>query len=183
MPFIVNCSLLTDMPYSQYTNLQTLRQKLGITTQFGKLFTKLPDIQPSDWLLQTIERNTQNRTAYFNEKSRSEGIVFPILSELQYQYKFKFALYSGALIEGDKDLGLNGECDFVLSQAQQSIELERPVFCIIEAKDNDIELGIPQCIAQLYGANLYNEKVENFHLPVMYGAVTTGTEWNRRRCA
>jgi hypothetical protein len=89
-------------------------------------------------LKQTLNLYTKNRTAYFNEKSRSEGIVFPILSELQNVHNYKFALYSGATIEGDKELGLNGECDFVLSHAQQSIELERPVFCIIEAKDNDI---------------------------------------------
>jgi hypothetical protein len=119
------------MPYSQYNTLQSVRQKLGVKTHFGTLFSNIVPVQPSDWLVQTIERNTRNRTAYFNEKSRSEGIVFPILSDLQYQNEFKFALYSGAVIEGDKELGLNGECDFVLSQAQQSIELERPVFCII----------------------------------------------------
>lgn len=87
-------------------------------------------------------------------------------------------LYLGAIIEGDKHLGLNGECDFVLNKAQRSIELERPVFCIVAAKDNDIALGIPQCIAQLYGTRLYNEKLENFSPVVLYGAVTTGTEWN-----
>jgi hypothetical protein len=73
---------------------------------------------------------------------------------------------------------LNGECDFVLSQAKQSIELERPIFCIVEAKDNDLDLGIPQCIAQLVGARLFNEKLGNIAPKILYGAVTTGTEWN-----
>ncbi len=135
-------------------------------------------MSPSEWLQETLHRNTKRRLAYYNEKSRSEGIVFPILTDLLHQNNFSFSLYSGAIIEGDKHLGLNGECDFVLTKAQQSIELERPVFCIFEAKDNDIELGIPQCIAQLYGARLYNEKSENFSPAVLYGAVTTGTEWN-----
>jgi hypothetical protein len=166
------------MPYSQYTTLQSVRQKLGVTTHFQSLFADAEPLTPSDWLLQTLTRYTKARTAYFNEKSRSEAIVFPILSELQNSCNFSFALYSGATIEGDKELGLNGECDFVLSQAEQSIELERPVFCVVEAKDNDIELGIPQCIAQLYGARLFNEKGGEFSPKVMYGAVTTGTEWN-----
>ncbi|MEY4904943.1 MAG: hypothetical protein RLZZ292_2758 [Bacteroidota bacterium] len=166
------------MPYSQYNTLQSVRQKLGITTHFRSLFSEAPPVAPSDWLLQTLTRYTKARTAYFNEKSRSEAIVFPILSELQNSCNFTFALYSGATIEGDQDLGLNGECDFVLSQAKQSIELERPVFCIVEAKDNDIELGIPQCMAQLYGARLFNEKVGEYSPTIMYGAVTTGTEWN-----
>ena len=166
------------MPYSQYTTLQSVRQKLGITTHFGKMLPAFEPVNPSTLLLQILGRNTGNRTAFFNEKSRSEGIVFPILAELQSLHDFKFALYSGATIEGDKELGLNGECDFVLSQAEQSIELERPVFCVIEAKDNDIELGIPQCISQLYGTFLYNEKSEGFQPSTLYGAVTTGTEWN-----
>ena len=166
------------MPYSQYTTLQSLRQKLVVQIDFGSLFADIAPLFPSEWLLETLVRYTKNRTAYFNEKSRSEGIVFPILSELQNKYEYKFALYSGATIEGDKELGLNGECDFVLSQSKQSIELECPVFCIIEAKDNDIELGLPQCIAQLCGAKYYNEKGGFFLPTVMYGAVTTGTEWN-----
>ncbi|MEY4928033.1 MAG: hypothetical protein RI894_2469 [Bacteroidota bacterium] len=73
------------MPYSQYNTLQSIRQKLGLQTQFCALFPKLADAPPSDWLLQTIERNTSNRTAYFNEKPRSEGIVFPILSKLLFE--------------------------------------------------------------------------------------------------
>jgi hypothetical protein len=166
-----------SMSYSQYTTLQSVRQKLGIKPTFGKMLHEVKDVVPTDLLLQILDRNTKNRTAYFNEKARSEGIVFPILSELQAQHNFSFALYSGANIEGEKELGLNGECDFVLSNAAQSIELERPVFCIVEAKDNDIELGIPQCIAQLCGAQLYNQR-ENIHVEILYGAVTTGTEWN-----
>lgn len=165
------------MSYSHYTNLQTVRQKLGIIVRFESLGLAGTPLQPSDLLLRILERNTHKRTAYFNEKSRSEGIVFPILAELQHHHQFKFALYSGANMEGDKKLGLNGECDFVLSSAEQSIELERPVCCIVEAKDNDLELGMPQCIAQLCGAKLFNQKTNLAAPTTLYGAVTTGTEW------
>jgi hypothetical protein len=165
------------MPYCQFNTLHTVRQQLGISTHFKSIFSDINAVQPSAWLLQTLEVYTKHRTAYFNEKSRSEGIVFPILAELQKHFNYSFSLYSGATIEGNKDLGLNGECDFVLSQAEQSIELERPVFCIVEAKDNDLDLGIPQCIAQLCGTQIYNEKVEDFKPSILYGAVTTGSDW------
>lgn len=166
------------MPYSQYTSLQGVRQKLGVSTHFDSLFQGVPHLAPSDWLKQTLSRNTSHRLAYFNEKSRSEGIVFPILSEMLHLHNFQVSLYSGANMEGDKELGLNGECDFILSASAQSIELECPIFCIIEAKDNDIDLGIPQCIAQLCGAKGYHQKAGFPIPPVLYGAVTTGTEWN-----
>jgi hypothetical protein len=165
------------MPYSQFNTLHNVRQQLGIKTDFQSLFNDFEPVAPSAWLLQTLEIYTKHRTAFFNEKSRSEGIVFPILVELQKNYNYTFSLYSGANIDGNKEIGLNGECDFILSNAKQSIELERPIFCIVEAKDNDLDLGIPQCIAQLCGARLFNAKVENFVAPILYGAVTTGTEW------
>lgn len=92
-----------------------------------------------------------------NEKSRSEGIVFSILSEIQHTHQHRFALYSGTIVVGDKALDLNSECDLVLSRSPQSIELTNPIFCIVEAKGNDIELGIPYRIAQPCGAALYNK--------------------------
>jgi hypothetical protein len=165
------------MPYSQFNTLHAVRKQLGLRTKFRSLFADFEEIVPSAWLLETLTRHTKRRTAFFNEKSRSEAIVFPILSELQNRHDFRFSLYSGANIDADKDKGLNGECDFVLSQSEQSFELERPVFCIVEAKDNDLDLGIPQCIAQLYGARVFNEKLDGFIQPVLYGGVTTGTDW------
>ena len=63
-----------------------------------------------------------------------------------------------------------------LSSGEQSFEIETPLFCLIEAEDNDIEKNIPQCIAQMEGAKVYNEK-EGKYLDVIFGCVTTGTEW------
>jgi hypothetical protein len=85
-------------------------------------------------------------------------------------------LYSGAILNADEKRSLNGECDFILSNGVQDFEIQVPLFCVIEAEDNDIEKNIPQCIAQMEGARIYNEN-EGSPTPVMYGCVTTGTEW------
>lgn len=164
------------MPYSQFNSLQTLKKQLEITVKTQLLFEESAAIVPSEWLQQTLDRVLTHQVAYFSEKSRSEAIVFPILLEIQCLYNYNFGLYSGAIMEADKNKGLNGECDFILSNAAQSIELERPIFCIVEAKDNDIELGVPQCIAQMLGAQIFNGQ-EGYDSPTIYGAVTTGTEW------
>ncbi len=164
------------MPYSQFTSIQSVREQLGLRVVYEKLFPNLEEMQPSELLSQILARVMINRVAYFSEKSRSEGIVFPILNELQFVHNQRIAIYSGANIEGDKNLGLNGECDFVLSQGAQGMEVEKPIFCVLEAKDNDLGLGMPQCIAQLVGARLFNAK-EGFEQAVLYGCVTTGTNW------
>jgi hypothetical protein len=164
------------MPYSQYNSLRHIRQALGIKIQYTRLFEEVAPVPLSDWLKESLHRVLLRRTAYFSEKSRSEALVFPVLLELQCRSDYEFSLYSGAIIEADKEKGLNGECDFILSQGQQGIELEKPIFCIVEAKDNDLEIGIPQCIAQMVGAQIFNAQ-DGYRTPLIYGAVTTGTEW------
>ncbi len=166
----------TNMPYSQFTSIHTVRQQLGLKVTYRKLFPDIEEMLPSEFLSQTLARATADQMAYFSEKSRSEAIVFPILNELRFVYENRISLYSGATIEGDKNKGLNGECDFVLSQGEQGMEVEKPIFCVVEAKDNDLSLGMPQCIAQLVGARLFNEK-DGFEQVVLYGCVTTGTNW------
>ena len=39
-----------------------------------------------------------------------------------------------------------------------------------------MELGVPQCAAQMIGAKMYNEK-KGTEIPIIYGCVTTGNEW------
>jgi len=47
---------------------------------------------------------------------------------------------------------------------------------MVEAKKNDMDIGIPQCAAQMLGAKIYNEK-NNVKTKFIYGCVTTGEEW------
>ena len=47
---------------------------------------------------------------------------------------------------------------------------------IVEAKKNDLELGVPQCAAQLIGARIFNER-KNVRLERLFGCVTIGNEW------
>ena len=47
---------------------------------------------------------------------------------------------------------------------------------LLEAKKNDIEEGLGQCAAQMFGARLYNAK-EGKAVPSVYGCVTTGDAW------
>lgn len=164
------------MPYSQYTTLRGVKKQLGITVVNQPLFEGITPVQPSSWLVETLSKNLKQRVAFFSEKSRSEAIVFPVLVELKTRNEDRFTLYSGAILEADKEKGLNGECDFILGLSQQNIELEAPIFCIVEAKDNDLELGLPQCIAQMFGARIYNEQ-DGTILPYIFGGVTTGESW------
>ena len=72
--------------------------------------------------------------------------------------------------------GLNGECDFVLSYVRLHNFIKAPVFCIAEAKKQDMDQGTVQCAAQLVGAARFNERQHKV-IPALYGCATTGVEW------
>ncbi len=161
------------MSYRKF-NYKRTRSELGIVEENAIFFTDIAAIQPTDVLLKALRR--AGMIALFSEKARSEGIVLPILLEIHELNTEKFSVYSGAVLNADDSRQLNGECDFILSSGRQSFEIETPLFCLIEAEDNDIEKNIPQCIAQMEGARIYNEKEGKF-LEVIFGCVTKGTEW------
>lgn len=163
------------MGYSQF-NYKKVRNELGIENIRTNLFEKIKQLEPSDWLQKTLLY--AEGAALFSEKSRSEGIVFPVLVELSQHNnnKDRFSIYSGAILNADEAQGLNGECDFILSSGKQDFEINTPLFCMIEAEDNDIEKNIPQCTAQMEGARIYNQN-EGKNVQIIYGCVTTGTEW------
>ncbi len=162
-----------NMAYSQFS-YKKVRNELGIENTRTILFEKIKRIQPSDWLEKTLIYAED--IALFSEKSRSEGIVFPILVELKQLNQDILSIYSGAIINADEAHGLNGECDFIFSSGKQDFEIRTPLFCMIEAEDNDIEKNIPQCTAQMEGARIYNQN-EGKNIQIIYGCVTTGTEW------
>lgn len=47
---------------------------------------------------------------------------------------------------------------------------------MVEAKRNEVERGVPQCAAQMVGANIYNQQ-KGIEAKPIYGCVTTGDEW------
>ena len=47
---------------------------------------------------------------------------------------------------------------------------------IVEAKNENMKAGLPQCIAAMVAARLFNERREN-RVDTLYGVVTTGNIW------
>ncbi|MEB3295542.1 MAG: hypothetical protein VKJ24_20505, partial [Synechococcales bacterium] len=66
--------------------------------------------------------------------------------------------------------------DFILSYGKPSRLIQTPIFSLVEAKRQDLELGLGQCVAQMVGAQIVNQKHHHTY-PVIYGCVTTGELW------
>ena len=167
------------MSYSEFT-LESVERQFGIVTQEATLFPDVPPAQVPDWLPGWLTRGT--RLALISEKARSEFIVVPILLAARELSGDRFAIYSGQRLDVDPDKGLVGECDFILAVGAAVPPLHAPIMTVVEAKKNDIEIGLGQCIAQMVGARKFNEAAGRTRAPV-YGCVTTGETWQFLRLA
>lgn len=161
------------MAYSDFT-LESAITALGLTTQAVALFPDLAPVPVPDWLEHSLSRRTQ--LALISEKSRSEFIVVPILMASRELSHDRLAIYSGQRLDVDAGRGLVGECDFILALSPPVLPLRAPIATLVEAKKNDVEAGLGQCVAQMAAARLFNEQAGHAAVP-MYGCVTTGEVW------
>ena len=161
------------MAYTDFT-LSDLEEKFGVKNERKQLKFFAKAVIPTERLQIELEESTEMPIK--SEKARSEWIVVPILKELRTRNSKFFTIYSGDTLVGDKEAGLQGECDFILSKDTKSYEISIPIFQIVEAKRNDLDEGIKQCCAQLVGAKKYNEK-KGITTEKLYGCTTTGDVW------
>lgn len=162
------------MGYSNFKKLHQITNKFNVQTRFVSLFPAISNVQPSDWLQQTLE--FAYLAPLMNEKAKSERLVSPILIEVLKKYATQLSFFSGEDLEVNAQDDLSGPCDFFFALSPPSMVLEAPVISIVEAKDEDLEWGLAQCAAQIYAANIFNKQHQK-DLPVLYGCTTTGVDW------
>ena len=162
------------MAFSEFT-LELVERSLGVSVREADLFPKeVPPAPIPAWLPAWLARGT--RLALISEKSRSEFIVVPILLAARELCDDRLAIYSGHRLDVDPARGLVGECDFLLAIGPAVPPLRAPLAAVVEAKKNDVEAGLGQCIAQMVAARRFNELAERADSPT-FGCVTTGETW------
>ncbi|MCA1994000.1 MAG: hypothetical protein LDL41_18435 [Coleofasciculus sp. S288] len=160
-----------DFSISKLKSLFNLR----LIEQAEPVISKIA-VTPSAYIEETLKRNFRIAQSVSTEKIRSELMIAPILMELVILMDHRISLFSGNDFSVDSRVGLNGWVDFLISLSPEQLEIEAPVAVVVEAKKEEINVGIPQCIATMVAADLFNKARENAISPV-YGTVTTGTFW------
>jgi hypothetical protein len=164
------------MAYSDFT-LAKVRKELGVEiVDRPSLFGQIEAIAPSDFLRQSLKRYTSLATLIGTEKAKSEFLIAPILAEVRDRVDNQIGLFSGTEFSVDPEKGLQGFCDFILSQSPEQLDVTAPVVTIAEAKNDNLKSGLGQCIAEMVAAQIFNQR-EGKPIEVIYGAVTSGTNW------
>jgi hypothetical protein len=111
-----------------------------------------------------------------NEKARSEWLIAPVLGEFWRRYAGRISLFSGVEFIADPAAGLTGYCDFLICNAPQRPDVVAPVVFVVEAKREDVNAVLGQCIAGMVGAARFNQARGTPADPI-YGCITTGSVW------
>ena len=164
------------MAYSNFT-LGTVREAFNLEEiDTAGIFSGCEPIVPSDLLTAILERNIPLATAIGTEKAKSELIVAHVLVELREQLEHAISLFSGIDFNVDADAALTGVCDFLISLSPVQFYLEAPAIVLVEAKNDNLEIGLGQCVAEMVAAQRFNAEKGN-DIPIIYGSTTTGVLW------
>ena len=164
------------MAYSDFT-LSEIKEKFQLVTEEEtNIFSDVGEVEISDFLSEILKENIPLALAIHTEKARSEMIVTPILIELRKIVNHRISLFSGVEFNVDKEKGLNGVCDYIISLSKEQLYVSSPVISIVEAKNDNIKSGLAQCAAEMIASRIFNEQKGSL-INAIYGIVTTGSIW------
>ncbi len=164
------------MAYSDFT-IDTVREAFQLERINAEgIFSELGPVEPSAFLTTLLARNVWLAAAIGTEKAKSEMIVAQILIELREHFEHRVSLFSGINFTVDTGDDLTGVCDFLISLSPWQFSLEAPAIILVEAKDDNLEVGLGQCAAEMVAAQRFNADKLN-DIPCVYGATTTGINW------
>jgi hypothetical protein len=168
------------MAYSDFT-LTSITKAFSLTIcDRVDMFSTVAEVPISPLLQEILQENVPLALASNTEKSRSEMIIAPILIELRKQSNHQISLFSGIDFTVDSEKGLNGNCDYIISRSAELLLLRSPVVMLVEAKKENLNAGLGQCIAEMIAARVYNEREQNQstnQTEPIFGVVTSGTNW------
>lgn len=155
----------------------------GLTKQFSlnieehtDLFSHVPEVALRPEFRAQLDELLPLALAVSTEKARSELIIAPILLELWRMTGQQIGFFSGIEFTVDKEQGLAGTCDYILTRSPRQLFVEAPVVMLAEAKNEDMKRGYAQCLAEMLAALRFNA-AEGQDIPKIYGAVTIGERW------
>lgn len=149
-------------------------QQLGIKI-IEPWVIKTPPHTPSLFFNQRLERLAE----FFDLSNYEESkklVIDAICEEAIYGLDY-LKIWKGAKIESDC---LTGYADYVI--AERKDYFDRPLLCVIEAKKDDFEQGLAQCLVEMQACQWQNRQIGGYTQPIAsdadtFGIISNGNTW------
>lgn len=164
------------MSYRDFT-YEEVKERFGLrVVERPGVFASVPSRPVGDAFREVLAENLPIAVPTASESARRELIVSPVLVEVRRQLNRQISVFSGVNFTVDEQQGLAGYSDFLLSRSPEQLFPEAPVVVIVESKKDSIGAGIPQCLAEMVAAQLFNQR-SGAETKAIHGGVTTGSVW------
>lgn len=125
-------------------------------------------LEPSAFFQERLQRLEQSFDLQSYEESKK--LLIDAICEEAILATDRLRIWKGAQLESDV---LAGYVDYLVAERKRF--LDTPLLCIIEAKKDDFEKGLAQCLVEMQTCQWQNRQA-NRHIDV-FGIVTNGTTW------
>ncbi len=125
-------------------------------------------IEPSEFFNEHLRRLTRNFDLEGYEESKK--LLIDAICDEAIDPLSRLKIWKGAKLESDIAWGY---VDYLIAERQRY--LSSPMLCIIEAKKDNFEKGLAQCLAEMHVCQLNNKNIGRF-IDVM-GIVSNGSSW------
>ena len=126
-----------------------------------------PPVQPTAFFQQRLLRLQRFDLESYEE---SKKLLIDAICEEALEGVESLKVWKGAALEGETT---NGNVDYLVAQRKRY--LERPFLCIVEAKKDDFEQGLAQCLVEMEACQWQNRK-DDKNIDI-FGVVTNGDGW------
>jgi hypothetical protein len=128
-------------------------------------------IQPSDFFQQRLAR--LNRCFDLESYEESKKLLIDAICEESLDQFDRLKIWKGAMLETDIT---NGSVDYLIAERKRY--LDKPLLCIIEAKRDNFEQGLAQCLVEMQACQWQNQQNQQLGKAIdIYGIVTNGEGW------
>jgi len=148
--------------------------KLLNIDQLQKWHIEIHSCPPSDFLQIRLKRLEQCFDLQNYEESK-KLIIDAICEEAIINFE-RLKIWKGAALSSDV---ATGAADYLI--AERKAYLEAPFLCIVEAKKDDFEQGLAQCLVEMQACQWRNNQV-NKQIDI-FGIVTNGDTWKAYKLA
>src|SRR5262249_32773960 len=139
------------MPFGDYKTLGAAIRALQVT-EIREEFVQLLPLTVSDYFRSKLQTRLNDRPVSCSEWAVCENFIYPVLDEVAQNYSEYITIWSHvSLYQGDRILGTP---DYIIAKRSPlSIEvMDMPLAMIMEAKQNDFDMGWGQCPAAIHAA-------------------------------
>lgn len=165
-PLIAMTTAKAKKSFSKFSYAEAFKQ-LGITKLLPWAIAVSP-VSPSAFFQERLSRLQQ----VFDLRSYEESkklLIDAVCEEALYAFE-RLKIWKGAALDSDV---LTDNVDYLV--AENKAYLEAPFVCIIEAKKDDFEQGLAQCLVEMQACQWQNHQLGQ-DLTV-FGVVTNGQGW------